>query len=140
MKTYAGNVYIELPGAWNDDSSFVYRSPGSDIEIRVERFPVGAPATPDSLLDTIEERLKLLGPLEQSKRGNTEVSGQKAATLSVVCKREGDKETSLMEVLVFKASETAAVSVTATAPKKQQGSLASAWRDVLSKTKIVEVR
>ena len=139
MKTYVGNIYLELPGAWDDDSTFLYREPGADIEIRIEKFPVGPPATPDSLIEKIEERIKMLGTLASPTRGKAEVTGREARTLSVTCKREGDKEVSLMEVLVFKTSDTSAVSITATAPSKQQMALNSAWRSVLSKTKLIEV-
>jgi len=140
MKTYAGDVLIGVPGRWNDESSYVYRGETIDLEVRVEHSPVAAPATPEGLLDTIEERMKMLGPLEEARRGVAQVDGHSGATLSVRCKRGNDKEASLMEVLVFKPTETRSVTVTAQGPAHEKAALLAAWRDLLAGLKVVEVR
>lgn len=131
---------MELTGNWDDDSTFLYRNAASDLEVRVERFPIGAAAKTEGLLDKIEERVKMLGPLKKATRGKVDLAGVEGGTLSVECKRVEDKETSLMEVLVFKSGAATAVSITALAPLKQQSALASAWRQILAKTRIVEVQ
>src|SRR5688500_10507377 len=104
MKTYAGDVYLELPGAWDNESNYVFRDPESDIEFRVERSPVGPAASPENRLEQMEERLKFLGPMEKSERGEVVVDGHQARTLSVRYKRPADREASLMEVLIFKSN------------------------------------
>lgn len=140
MKTYAGDLFIELPGSWDDDSMHVYRQEASDMEVRVERYPVEPSATPEALLEPMTERLALVGPLEGLQRGEADVGGFRAATLSVSCQREGDDAATLLEVAVFKSNETEAITLTALAPAKERARLAALRDALLTRTRIVEVR
>lgn len=139
IKTHAGDIHIEFSGDWDDESNYVYRRRKPEVEVRIEHSPVGAAATPDSLLDIAEERMKLAAPVVQSNRANAQVSGKEARTLMVVAKGKKDKEASLMRVLVFKPEDQRAVTVTVMGTAKDQDAVETAWRELLAKIKVVAV-
>lgn len=139
MKSYAGDLLIDLDGHWADESQYVYRDDEFDIEVRVEPSPVEAWATPAELIEPMIERLELLGPMEELRRDETTIHGERGATLSVRCQREGDAEAILMEVLVFKPSASRAVTVTALAPSKHHVELANVWRTLIDRMRVVDI-
>jgi hypothetical protein len=141
MKTYAGDLYVELPGQWDDESQYVYRDSEADIEIRFEPSPVDPAATPDELLEPMIERLGLLGPLQDVQRGQTRVLDQDAATLALTCQREGDSEATLMQAIVFKPAPGRAMTITAFAVNSdaQRKVLGAAWSRLLGTLKFVEL-
>lgn len=140
MKTYAGDLYVELPGNWDDESRYVYRESDSDIEIQVEPSPVESTATPEGLIEPMIDRLELLGPLENLERGKQRILNQDAATLTVSCRREGDAEATLMRVLVFKPAPSRAITITALAPASsdRQRVLEKSWDRLLGSLKTVD--
>ena len=140
MKTYAGNLYVELPGSWDDETQHVYRNESADIELRIHRSPVDRAATPTELLDTMVERLKLVGPLEKVQRSNTRIGEHEGAMLYLSCEREDDESASLMYVLIYKHSPSVATTVTAQAEQRSKDRLAAAWQEFLSNARIVEIR
>jgi len=139
MKSYAGDLLIDLHGDWADESQYIYRDDEWDIEVRIEPSPVDESATPDVLIEPMLEKLELLGPLEDLRRDQATIQNRKGATLSVRCQRAGDAEATLMEVLIFKTSPSRAVTVTAFAPGKHHVALANAWRGLLDKMQVVDI-
>ena len=139
IKTHAGDIHIELSGDWDDESNYVYRRRKPEVEVRVEHSPVGAAATPDSLLDIAQERMKLAAPIVQATRDNVKVSGKEARTMVVVARGKNDKEASLLRVLVFKPEDQRAVTVTVMGTAKDEAAVETAWRELLAKIKVVAV-
>lgn len=139
MKSYAGDLLIELHGDWTDESQYLYRDDERDIEVRVEPSPVDESATPEALLEPMLEKLELLGPLEDLRRDQATIQNRQGATLSLRCQREGDAEATLMQVLVFKTSPLRAITVTAFAPSRHHVALADAWKGLIDKIQVVDV-
>ena len=138
MKSYAGDLLIDLHGDWYDESQYIYRHDEWDIEVRVEHSPVDESATPDALIEPMLKKLELLGPLEELRRDQATIQNRKGATLSVRCQREGDAEATLMEVLIFKTNPSRAVTVTAFAPGKHHVALEEGWRGLIEKMQVVD--
>jgi hypothetical protein len=140
MKTYAGDVFLNFPGGWSDDSTYVYRDADNEgVEVRVERSPVAHEATPLSRILIIEERLKMLDPSIELVREETIIGGRAACTLRTSLKRQSDTDQSLMFVASFKARPEVAITVTVTAEAAQKRRFESTCKSVAEHCRVVEV-
>ncbi|MFZ4573290.1 MAG: hypothetical protein ACOYN0_02765 [Phycisphaerales bacterium] len=130
MKTHAGDIVLDLPGNWDDDSNYVYRKVADDIEVTVEYAPAQPGATPDMLLDDIEARLKKLPGVTTMVRSDGATLHWQGRVLSIGVRGDAEDD-SMIEVLVFKLAPTRSVVITATAPARQATKLAAAWKHIL---------
>ena len=139
MKTYAGNLLINLPLTWRDSSTYIFAANDADMEIRISVETATAATSPQVIIDQIQSRTALVAQQSNLRRGSPTIDGKPAHSLSFDAKTPSEPEATHSEFLVFKPDDTRCVTITGMCPAKDAQAFMLAWREMLSNLRVVAV-
>lgn len=140
MKTYVGDLFLELPDTWGDSSNYCFRKRDRhETEVRIERSVVPPNVPAAAQFESIVERMRLLSPEGEVTRENITIANREAASFRTTIKRDGDKEATLMFVACFKSTADTCVTITVLGSDLNTRAFEASCESIVKLTRVVDV-